>query len=75
MLFAIGPYLKQELNITWDSASWDVSASHFLRSPRPGGFSANGEEREDDFHGMWNAFNWCLDRAQIKFSCVQMYGS
>ena len=63
----------QELNLTWDSASWDMGCSSFLRAPKDlGGFGANGEERDCDYHALWNAFNWVLDQTTVKYSCMQM---
>ena len=36
----------KELSITWDSASWDISASAFMRAPAPYGLSLSGEDVE-----------------------------
>ena len=64
-------FLK-ELGITWDSASWDISASNFMRSSPPNGLGLNGEDCEDVYHRSWNNFKSAMDICKITPSSIAM---
>ena len=60
-----------ELGITWDQASWDVAASHFLRAS--GGLRLAGEDRPDFYHQSWNCFRAAVAAAGLGPSLIQMW--
>jgi len=63
----------KELGVTWDSASWDIAASNFMRAAPPQGLGLNGEDCEDVYHRSWNNFKAAMDECQITPCALAMH--
>lgn len=59
----------EELDITWDSASWDVAAEHCLRTH----MRVLGDDEDDSFHESWNCSKRAMERSKAYYAALQMW--
>ena len=59
----------EQLNVTWDSTSWDVAAEHCLRMQ----MGVMGADEGDSFHDSWNCTTRAMFRSKVIYAAWQMW--
>lgn len=59
----------EQLDVTWDSASWDVAAEHCMRMH----MRLLGDDEDDSFHESWNSSKRAMERSGVYYAALQMW--